>query len=622
MSETPLDTMEAIAKYKSEAKEAIANLKAKKKAEASPTHLKAEQQPRLTNEQIDELWTHLLRCPDFFDDAWPRLTFSFSGSEQDKYNALLMACREVKKTTGLTPRESDFRHVLTDKIKQYPTTLEVASPWVAGGAEDLLASGGLIETAYARAPADLSVPHARHLLKQLLVERTIYDPFCAAVQATPGNCQFQNMPEILEELQKRVRAIQALDTPPLKTLGEEWADHEARLKQFRGKTMIGLRTGLTELDRRTLGLRGVFVFGAKPGVGKTTLMGVEVAIGVCRHHADNDAVVIILSLDMDRFDVYRRHHSRLGEIEWKRLLFGSPENERTSKSVFSKVDQQRLKQAKERLTAYQVDQRLLVVDRTVVGDQLTAAQITGMLAELKAKLGAKRALLIVDYLQLLPVPDDVAERGDTAADKYRIRLIQQAIENTRTADNPMGDTVVLISEARKPPNAKGGWGETMSDIMGSARIPYAGDAVLLYREMTIKEIKKHYGQATDQAASKHRDYLKQQGIVPVMLILEKGRDGMMRGTWSMEFNFHISRFVETISQAAKAAASMSPGFAASAQAPTAPPPLPPAGPLAPPKKTPSNKAAKAAAAKAGPPKVTTASTPASKNGSAVKKKGK
>src|SRR5581483_4648655 len=110
---------------------------------------------------------------------------------------------------------------------------------------------------------------------------------------------------------------------------------------------------------------------------------------------------------------------------------------------------------------------------------------------------------------------------------------------------PLGDTALVISEARKPPSSKDkdSWGDSMSELMGSARLGYAGDAVLLYREMNLKEIGAFYGGLGEEDAKKRREALKNEGIAPIMLILEKGRDGMTRGKWGTEFHFKKSRFI-------------------------------------------------------------------------------
>ena len=310
--------------------------------------------------------------------------------------------------------------------------------------------------------------------------------------------------------------------------------------------MIGLETGLPELDKRTLGLRGLFVFGAKPGAGKTTFACVQVALGVCRHHADNECVVIVVCLDMDRFELYRRMHCNLGDIEWVPLMFGSPKETRQKGSMFSTAHQKCLKRAKQRLVDEEIGERLAIPDRTVLGDDVTVHRLTSIIQEHKAKAGAKRALLLIDYLQLIPVPEEVAGGGDLAADKYRIRLVQQVIEHSRTTDDPLSDTALVISEARKPTTAKekDHWGDSMSELMGSARLGYAADGVLLYREMSVKEIETSYGITGKDDAGTKRDALLTQGIAPITLILEKGRDGMMRGKWGAEFFFRKSVFRE------------------------------------------------------------------------------
>src|SRR5205085_7800654 len=99
-------------------------------------------------------------------------------------------------------------------------------------------------------------------------------------------------------------------------------------------------------------------------------------------------------------------------------------------------------------------------------------------------------------------------------------------------------------QARKPPTSKDVWADSTSELVGSARLGYAGDAVLLYREMTTKEIQHYYDIKDKDGAEKRRAALNEQGVAPVMLILEKGRDGMLRGKWGVEFHYRKSTFRE------------------------------------------------------------------------------
>lgn len=143
------------------------------------------------------------------------------------------------------------------------------------------------------------------------------------------------------------------------------------------------------------------------------------------------------------------------------------------------------------------------------------------------------------------LPEEVANRGDTSADKFRVRLRQQVIENSKTTKDPLGDAVLAISEARKPSTSKDPWGQSLSELMGSARVGYAPTAVLLYRPMNDHELQDYYDTVvTKEYSKKFRKNLAEIGIAPLMLILEKGRDGMIRGEWGVEFHFKKTQFRE------------------------------------------------------------------------------
>lgn len=500
--------------------------------------------PKLSEKQLDDLFTHMWKFPKLFTDAIERIEECHFGDEDIRFTVLFKACRDLANDHNLTPGSKQFRRRLKNQIRQ---TVQQFSyfhgEYEADELESMTYKDGYVDTAFAVPLDELSEAHGRELLKRFLTERTAFRLLEKTLRYQPAGHLPKNLSVVLEEATKNLRAVENITTKTHKSLGEEWGEHQARLKPFRNRDMIGLRTGQSELDRRTLGLRGLNIFGAKPGAGKTAY-SIELALGICQHHAENDAVVVILCLDMDRFDLYRRIQCNLCQLGWKVLMFGSPNETRLPGSDFSQVHADRLAEGKKKLEKNEVGKRVMILDHSLIGEHLTAQRIAAIVQEHKAKAGAKRALLMVDYLQLLPVPDEVTAAGDVTADKHRIRMVQEALEASRTAENPLGDTALVISEARKPPNAKIGWGDSMSDVMGSARISYAADAVLLYREMSNNEIGAYYGKSDATASQHHRQQLLKQGIVPIMLILEKGRDGMTRGHWGAEFHFQESRFVE------------------------------------------------------------------------------
>ena len=185
----------------------------------------------------------------------------------------------------------------------------------------------------------------------------------------------------------------------------------------------------------------------------------------------------------------------------------------------------------------QIGSRLTILDREQLGDVITADRLAMILRRAKEKAGASRALMIVDYVQILPIPPDVSRFTDLEQDRYRVRVLQDVIRKSKSADHPDGDTVLFISETRKPTKAKDPWANGLAELMGSARLGYAVDYALLYRRMTSDEISSHY-------QARAEEDLQEKGIAPIILTLEKGRDGMTRGSWPMEFHFWKSVFAE------------------------------------------------------------------------------
>ena len=499
--------------------------------------------PPLSDEDKDSLIINFLRSPEFFETAITKLKAEFFEQTGDEGHCIIaVAIRDVYEAMKLTPSDHAFRLAVESKI----TTLrdqfgDEEEDWKEA-AEEVLAKGGLFRRAYAANEHKVDPQHAKSLLKRFLLKRTVFEPLRKlSLEFQSGGGTPEHLAAILEETQSRLQAVSALDEKPLLSFGEEWAEHNKRLQQFHGKKLIGLKTGLKELDDRTLGLRGVTIFAAKPGAGKTTYT-LQIAVGVCEQVADNDALVVFLSLDMSRFDMFRRVHCNLADMDWKVLMFGSPEELKEPDSSFSKADQDKLKKAEKRFHEKGVGQRMVIVDREFLGDHVTPERLKAMIRALKKKAGVKRALLVVDYLQLIPVSEDMVEGSDLAADKHRIRVIQQVLEGSQTTENPLGDAALVISEARKPSKSKDGWGDSLSDLMGSARLGYAADAVLLYREMTDTEVRGCYSVGEGGEVNAKRRALLKEGIVPVMLTLEKGRDGMSRGSWPQEFLIWKSKF--------------------------------------------------------------------------------
>ena len=160
--------------------------------------------------------------------------------------------------------------------------------------------------------------------------------------------------------------------------------HEQRLARFRGRELVGFKTGIKSLDSRTLGIRGLGALGAGAGVGKTAL-ALNIAIGVCRHHAVNDAVVVFVSLEMPRYELYSRVKCNLAGsgVEHAGAGLGGPAGRQASTST--ERTKRKLQRAKQRMQDEQIGSRLTILDREQLGESLTADRLAMITARAKDK---------------------------------------------------------------------------------------------------------------------------------------------------------------------------------------------------------------------------------------------
>jgi replicative DNA helicase len=504
-------------------------------------------EPRMTPTELEELLIHIIRVPAvysearrfFDDDAWDLyserhyrilLDGFFKVADTQLYAngdiPYLAVHNEVHRVMADDPMLKDAQYMINDIIGR-PSD---ADPHI-----------GLLYHSYKGVDEDdLNVPYGLVLLKKFLHERQVIDKVRRVLDGAGGRNPV-GFELKLAQAQERAAAIEAIGHAGAVSMAESLPQLIAWIETGRGKNLIGLETGVVDLDDRMLGLRGLTVLGAMPNSGKTALC-VQIAAGVARRYLANDAAVVFVSLDMDAVEIKARILSHVAKMDWVTLRQGSPGRRYQPKGpYFNEADDEQLEAARAMLTG-ETGRRIRVCGRQDLPGDLDAARLAALLADAKAAAGATRGLLVLDYLQLVEVPAAVQKLGDLAADKYRVRIVQDIVARTKTPANPEGDAVLVISEVRKPPDAKQGWGSLLADLMGAARTAYAADAVLLYRNMSTTEIKKVYGlgAASKDQVAQHMAQLDETGITPMIVSLVKGRDGTHRGEWPMEFLYRRS----------------------------------------------------------------------------------
>ncbi len=506
--------------------------------------------PKLTVEQLDLLMAHLLRLRLLFQKAQSVLKPShFNSATEPHYHALWGVILELVKKHGEEAILGDPQRARTYIEAELDALTRSAPEVYSPAVMELLFAQHIDRPALVPwiveecAQEQLQLSYGLDLLRKFLYERTVNDDFRQLFR-NANDLTVQNLPEVCRDVLQAASKIDRIGSSSARSFAEDFADFEKRLGFYRGRTLIGLKTGMERLDEHTLGLRGLTVLGAGPGIGKTSY-ALQCGISVCQHNAD--AVLVVFSLEMDHFALQTRVLCYLAGLDWKTIMLGSESlRGKDNGPWFTTQEQQKLDAAMQQLRAGPLGQRILILDRKALGDDLTALELIGHVNQFKEQCGASRALVVLDYLQRLPVPPAIARQGDLEADRYRVQTVQDLLAASQTESNPVGDALMVISEARKPSGGSHSWGNSLADLMGSARIAYAADAVLTFQPMRDTDEVAQYGWPTFSQNLHDLESMQQAGISPVRLELVKGRDGMMRGGWGLAFHFQESRFTEAM----------------------------------------------------------------------------
>lgn len=363
-------------------------------------------------------------------------------------------------------------------------------------------------------------------------DRIEYDSLLRTSHELIQKGETEKAKELLRDQVDRLRAEERISkAEPIVSVVDELEAHAQALEKWRDKRFIGLcQKTLPSLDNATLGFRGLMLLAAGPNVGKTSL---SVQFGLDIVEKNPDACFLFLSLEMTRMEIMTRMKCRLAEVDWPSFVFQR------------NVDPQRLKYGTLRLK--DIGERIRILDERNFPFP-TLEKVVRQVEDLKARTGTSRAFVLVDYLQVWPIPPSESKnlRNDLDADKWRIGTMK----NLR--DELAGDAVMVISEARKPKDGEDEWGGELSSVMGSARGTYTPDMVFLLNPLSDSSLKETAAAVSLNGGSgpEIRETLEKRGISWNRLKIAKGRDGVHRGfKLDLTFWFTESRFEEGFQKA-------------------------------------------------------------------------
>jgi replicative DNA helicase len=307
----------------------------------------------------------------------------------------------------------------------------------------------------------------------------------------------------IEQIAADARGSQApgIDRYPSELL--EIIPYAAELEERqRGCEFLGLDSGFQHINNLCNGLdTGLFVLAARPGEGKTTLVW-----QMCYQAAKlNQVPVIFVSMEQSKQELRAKALARLADVEYRHLLRGRLQA--TDTEVMSKVYQAFDEYAG-------ISQYLTIVE----ADEMTTLKALEEIVVGKMRQrGAKRCLVAVDYMQILPLSAEEADLVKTPKDK-----LDRHVSGLRRLARDLNASVIGISSE----NRAGYDSKTLDVFKESGGIEYSAD---------IAAILTHDKKGSTPADGEYR--VEDLHIV-------KNRNGE-RGVVRFKFDAPRAKFVET-----------------------------------------------------------------------------
>ena len=245
----------------------------------------------------------------------------------------------------------------------------------------------------------------------------------------------------------------------------------------------------------------LIILGARPSVGKSSL-----ALNIAVHAAQQQRTVAFFSLEMSAQQVALRILSAESEIPSHVLL----------QQALPQDQQDNIIRHTEKLSELQ-----FYVDETPI---LTVPQVTAKCHALRIARGLD--LIVVDYLQLLTVPDGNSSRSQ------RVQEISTISRQLKQLARELNVPVIACSQLSRATEARPGSRPQLSDLRESGTIEQDADIVLfLYRQDQV------YNQQDWENAFPAQPYPESLAE----LIVAKHRNGPT-GSSMLYFNEPIMRF--------------------------------------------------------------------------------
>ncbi|MBA1195288.1 replicative DNA helicase [Pseudomonas entomophila] len=302
------------------------------------------------------------------------------------------------------------------------------------------------------------------IVRERAIERALYDLSAQTLDIAQGG----------GDIQAKIAAVQAAamaidtgaDEDEVVKAGdlmaeqvEVWQERHDRLA--RGETLIGLSTGLADLDEKLGGLQPeqLIIVAGRPAMGKTTLaMGFAIDAAVRQRKS-----TLVVSLEMSKGQLLDRAMASEGRIPLNLIKNGAAcQSHGTEMGVAARKIQQA---------------NLFIADRAGA----TVGRIRSMARRHKLRYGLD--LLVVDYLQLM--------EGDGG---NRTEEVSSISRGCKLLARELGIPVVLLSQLSRKCEERPNKRPVPSDLRESGAIEQDADVILfVYRDEIYNENTEYKG---------------------------------------------------------------------------------------------------------------------------------
>ncbi len=244
-------------------------------------------------------------------------------------------------------------------------------------------------------------------------------------------------------------------------LSEVLPDVINSLQQMAGQDggIIGVPTGFTELDNKTLGLQkgDMVVVAARPSMGKTTF-----AMNLVEAALYQSLPVVVFSLEMPAEQIAMRMIASFGGIDMSKLRSG-----RLDEDGWSRVTN---------AVAHLAEKPLYIDDSRGV----PPTEMRARCRRIAKNHGGKLGLVVIDYLQLMTVPG--------LDPNNRVGIISEISRSLKVLAQEMDCPVVALSQLNRSLENRPDKRPIMSDLRESGAIEQDADVIMfIYRDEVYKK---------------------------------------------------------------------------------------------------------------------------------------